>query len=80
MTRRSLALTKALVLFCCLIPLGLLIARASGLGDLGANPVQEVLHTLGKTGLNLVLITLMITPIRKGTCLIYTSDASDDKQ
>ncbi len=69
MTRRSLALIKALVLFCCLTPLGLLIARASGLGDLGANPVQEVLHTLGKTGLNLILLTLTITPIRKGTGL-----------
>jgi len=69
MTRRSLALTKALVAIACLIPLGLLFARAGGYGNLGANPVQEVLHTLGKTGLNLILITLAITPIRKQTGL-----------
>lgn len=65
MTRRSLALIKALVAIGCVIPFGLLVARAAGFGDLGANPVQEVLHTLGKTGLNLLLITLAITPIRK---------------
>jgi len=65
MTRRSLALIKALVAIGCVIPFGLLVAQAAGFGDLGANPVQEVLHTLGKTGLNLMLITLAITPIRK---------------
>ena len=69
MTRRSLALIKALVAIGCVIPFGLLVARAAGFGDLGANPVQEVLHTLGKTGLNLILITLAITPIRKETGL-----------
>lgn len=69
MTRRSLAFTKALVALGCVIPLGLLVARTAGFGDLGANPVQEVLHTLGKTGLNLILITLAITPIRKQTGL-----------
>jgi len=51
----------------CLIPLGALLARAAGLGSLGANPVEEVLHTLGKTGLNLLLITLAVTPVRRLT-------------
>lgn len=69
MTRRSLGLIKALVALGCAVPFGLLMARAAGYGDLGANPVQEVLHTLGKTGLNLLLITLAITPIRKETGL-----------
>ena len=69
MTRRSIALIKALVLLACLIPFAQLVARAAGFGDLGANPVQEVLHTLGRTGLNLLLITLAITPIRKQTGL-----------
>ena len=38
-------------------------------GCVEANPVQEVLHTLGKTGLNVLIITLAITPIRRGTGL-----------
>jgi methionine sulfoxide reductase heme-binding subunit len=36
---------------------------------LGANPVEEVLHTLGKTALNLMIITLAVTPVRTGTGL-----------
>ena len=69
MTRQSLALIKALTVLACLIPFGQLMAKAFGIGDLGANPVQEVLHTLGKTGLNVLIITLAITPIRRGTRL-----------
>ena len=69
MTRRSLALIKALTILACLIPFGQLTARAFGIGDLGANPVQEVLHTLGRTGLNLLIITLAVTPIRRETGL-----------
>ena len=67
MTRRSLALIKALVVLACLLPFAWLAARAAGYGDLGANPVQMVLHTFGKTGLNLLILTLAITPIRKQT-------------
>ena len=67
MTRRSLALIKALVILACVVPFALLVARATGFGDLGANPVQMVLHTFGKTGLNLLILTLAITPIRKQT-------------
>lgn len=56
----------------CLAPLALLVARGAGVvGDLGANPVQEVLHTLGKTGLNLLVLTLAITPIRRQTGMIW---------
>jgi sulfoxide reductase heme-binding subunit YedZ len=69
MTRRTLTLTKALVILACVVPFALLAARAAGFGSLGANPVQEVLHTLGKTGLNLLLITLAVTPARKLTGL-----------
>ena len=69
MTRQSLALIKALTVLACLIPFGQLMARAFGVGDLGANPVQEVLHTLGKSGLNVLIITLAVTPIRRGTGL-----------
>ena len=69
MTRRSLALVKALVALACLAPLLILVARIAGFGSLGANPIQEVLHTLGKTGLNLLLLTLAITPLRRLTGL-----------
>ena len=70
MTRRSLAMIKALVVIGCLVPFAWVAARAFGFGgDLGANPVQMVLHTFGKTGLNLLILTLAITPIRKQTGL-----------
>lgn len=70
MTRRRLAWLKAAVIVAGVVPFALLLARAFGvLGDLGANPVQEVLHTLGKTALNLLLITLAITPLRRMTGL-----------
>ncbi len=69
MTRRSLALVKAFVALACLTPLLILVARIAGFGSLGANPIQEVLHTLGKTGLNLLLLTLTITPLRRLTGL-----------
>lgn len=70
MTRRSLALIKALVIVACAIPFAWVAARAFGFaGDLGANPVQMVLHTFGKTGLNLLILTLAITPVRKQTGL-----------
>ncbi len=71
MTRRHLAWLKVGVHALALVPLILLVARAFGVGDLnlGANPVQELLHTLGKTALNLLLITLAITPLRRLTGL-----------
>lgn len=69
MTRGRLTLIKALVILSSGLPLVLLAARGFGYGNLGANPIQEILHTLGKTGLNLLLITLAITPLRKLTGL-----------
>src|SRR5262249_18670757 len=35
--------------------------------SLGADPVKTTLHILGKTALNLLLITLMVTPVRQLT-------------
>ena len=65
MQRWQLGLIKAVVWVACLAPFALLAARAFGIrGDLGADPVSEVLHVLGKTGLNLLLITLAVTPVR----------------
>lgn len=53
----------------CLLPLAVLLARAfevSGLG-LGANPIEELLHELGRWGLKFLLLTLTITPLRRWT-------------
>jgi sulfoxide reductase heme-binding subunit YedZ len=68
MTRR-LAYIKVLVWAACLAPLALLVLRANGVWSLslGANPVEEVLNVCGKTALNLILLTLCITPIRRST-------------
>ncbi|HEX5046663.1 MAG TPA: protein-methionine-sulfoxide reductase heme-binding subunit MsrQ [Gammaproteobacteria bacterium] len=68
MTRR-VAIFKVFVWAGCLAPLALLVLRAVGAEGmtLGGDPVQEVLEVFGKTALNLVLLTLCITPIRRST-------------
>jgi sulfoxide reductase heme-binding subunit YedZ len=59
---------KILLWAACLAPLGWLVVRGAGLfGSLGANPVEEVLNTCGKTALNLLVLTLCVTPIRRST-------------
>jgi len=60
---------KPLVLLACLAPIARLAAGAAGVAgvSLGANPVEEILHTLGKWGLNFLLLTLTITPLRQLT-------------
>lgn len=66
---RALFLTKALVFCACLAPFVLLVARTVGVGDLtlGADPAAEILKTCGMTGLNLLMLTLCVTPIRRST-------------
>jgi sulfoxide reductase heme-binding subunit YedZ len=73
MTRRTLVIVKALVWAACLAPAALLIARIFGVASLslGANPVEELLNVCGKTGLNLLMITLAVTPVRRLTGLIW---------
>ena len=68
---RYLALIKVLLAVACLVPFALLLSRAFGLWgtSLGANPVQEILNVCGKTGLNLIILTLCVTPIRRSTGL-----------
>lgn len=59
---------KVLLWAACLAPLAWIVARATGLyGSLGANPVEELLNTCGKTALNLLILTLCVTPIRRST-------------
>ncbi len=64
--RNSLLLLKTLIWIGCLAPFGLLVSQAFGLWgqSLGANPVETVLLTCGKTGLNILLISLAVTPAR----------------
>jgi methionine sulfoxide reductase heme-binding subunit len=68
-TPRWVVAVKVAVWAACLAPFGLLVLRAfefNGM-SLGADPVQEVLTVCGKTALNLLLLTLCITPIRRST-------------
>ncbi len=71
MNRVPIAPLKITACLACLAPFVWLLLRAFAIGplDLGANPVEEVLHTLGKSGLNILLITLTITPLRRLTGL-----------
>lgn len=60
---------KALVFIGSAIPVVLLLAGVAGLAgqSLGPNPIREILHVTGKTSLNLLMITLMVTPLRAAT-------------
>jgi methionine sulfoxide reductase heme-binding subunit len=68
---------KPLVFAACALPavlmgLGILVALGkldSGGMDLGADPVQRLIHACGITALNLLLVTLAVTPVRQITGL-----------
>jgi methionine sulfoxide reductase heme-binding subunit len=66
---RRLLVIKTLLFCACLAPLVLLVLRALEIGglSLGADPQAEVLKTCGMTGLNLLMLTLCVTPIRRST-------------
>jgi len=57
---------KPLIWLGCLAPLAWIGAGIAGVAgvSLTANPVEYILHLLGKTGLNLLLLTLCMTPLR----------------
>ena len=67
--RRYRLIYKPLVFAACLLPLLWLAAGAFGLFDqsLGADPVKKLEHSCGKTALNLLLLTLLVTPVRQLT-------------
>jgi methionine sulfoxide reductase heme-binding subunit len=68
MTQRSVVIVKTALWAACLAPFGLLVLQGFGYaGGLGVNPVEQVLYVCGTTGLNLLLLTLCITPIRRST-------------
>ena len=62
---------KPLLFVACLLPAARLLAGALGIAglSLGTDPVHEILHTCGKWTLNLLLITLCVTPLRELTGL-----------
>ena len=68
-TPRWVVAVKVALWGACLAPFALLVLRAVEFGgmSLGADPVQELLNVCGKTALNLLLLTLCITPIRRST-------------
>jgi len=69
LTTGNIRILKVLVFLLCLLPLGKLALEIFGLAgmSLGANPIEELIHRLGKWGLNFLLITLSVTPLRKLT-------------
>lgn len=60
-------LWKPLVFTAALLPALLLLAGVFGLAGqrLGADPIQELLLTCGKTALNLLLLTLAVRPVSR---------------
>lgn len=67
--RRYQFVYKPLVFALALAPAVYLTLGAFGLAgvDLGADPVREILHRCGKTALQLLLLTLLVTPLREIT-------------
>ena len=57
---------KPLVFVVCLLPLAWLLCGAFGLAgvSLGADPVKKLEHELGLRALQLLVLTLLITPLR----------------
>ena len=69
LTQRYRFIYKPLVFVACLAPLAWLTSGALGWfgAGLGADPVKELEHEAGKTALNLLLLTLAVTPVRELT-------------
>ncbi len=66
MTLHRIALLKSLLFAACLIPIALLVWRGYG-NHLGANPIEVITHATGLWTLRLLLITLLVTPLRRLT-------------
>jgi sulfoxide reductase heme-binding subunit YedZ len=57
---------KPIVFAACLAPIAWLVCCGLGLfgQSLGPDPIKFTLHAIGKTALNILLITLLVTPVR----------------
>ncbi|THF62322.1 sulfoxide reductase heme-binding subunit YedZ [Pseudothauera nasutitermitis] len=64
----QLAAIKTAVFLLCLLP-AVLLARGWFANALGANPVEAVQHATGSWALNMLLISLAVTPLRRLTGL-----------
>ena len=72
MKKSRIITAKYVVIFFCYIPFLISVFKIFGFFEgLGANPIENLLHSYGKNGLNLILITLLITPIRQITKINY---------
>lgn len=69
LSQRTVRRLKPAVFVLCLVPLVKLLAETFGIAglSLGANPVEELIHRCGLWGLNFLLITLAVTPLRRIT-------------
>jgi sulfoxide reductase heme-binding subunit YedZ len=65
-TQRYERIYKPLIFAASLVPFLLLVLGAFGVAgrSLGADPVKEILHTCGKTALNFLILTLLVTPVK----------------
>lgn len=64
--RTAILWIKTGVWAAALLPFAALV-RGALIGDLGADPVETLLHRTGTTGLVLLLVTLAVTPVRRVT-------------
>jgi sulfoxide reductase heme-binding subunit YedZ len=57
---------KPVVFAACLVPMAWLVCAGLGLFglSLGPDPIKFTLHWMGKTALNILMITLLVTPVR----------------
>lgn len=62
-----MALAKTGVWIAALAPAARLLHGVVGDGDLGADPVEALLHSTGTWALVLLLLTLSVTPVRRAT-------------
>ena len=66
-TQRYRFIYKPLVFAASLLPFALMVCGATGWfgQSLGADPVKTLEHACGKTALNLLLLTLLVSPVRE---------------
>ena len=64
--QRYRLLYKPVVFAACLVPIAWLLCGGFGLfgQSLGPDPIKFTLHAIGKTALNILLLTLLVTPVR----------------
>ena len=61
--RKLIRHSKPVVFVLCSLPFAILVFDIF-MGNISADPVEDITHVTGETGLRLLLITLAITPLR----------------